>query len=72
MKNERLLLRDARCEYALSLLTRLLSNWLKPCIQALKNWLRVCTYVPITETKSPVEARLACASTGLLKRTCAG
>ena len=31
MKNERLLLRDARCEYLLSLLTRLLSKWLKPC-----------------------------------------
>jgi hypothetical protein len=31
MKNERLLLRDARCEYLLSLLTPLLSKWLKPC-----------------------------------------
>ena len=34
MKNERLLLRDARCEYPLSLLTRLLSKWLKPCISS--------------------------------------
>jgi hypothetical protein len=30
MKNERLLLRDARFEYPLSLLTHLLSKWLKP------------------------------------------
>ncbi|SRR6266487_1004508 len=31
MKNERLLLRDACSECPLSLLTRLLSKWLKPC-----------------------------------------
>ena len=31
MKNEKLLLRDTRCEYPLSLLMRLLSKWLKPC-----------------------------------------
>jgi hypothetical protein len=31
MKNEKLLLSDARCEYPLSLLMRLLSKWLKPC-----------------------------------------
>jgi eukaryotic-like serine/threonine-protein kinase len=32
MKNEKLLLRDARCAYPLSLLMRLLSKWLKPCL----------------------------------------
>lgn len=31
MKNEKLLLNDACCEYPLSLLMRLLSKWLKPC-----------------------------------------
>ena len=32
MKNERRLMRVARCEYLLSLLTRLLSKWLKTLI----------------------------------------
>ena len=31
MKKERIHLRNARCENPLSLLTRLLSKWLKPC-----------------------------------------